>query len=368
VAAHGFAAPDTGAAYIRAKELCEELGEVREVFPVLYGLCLYHLYAAELSNARRAADRLLELANDSNERGLLFFAHRAAGVSALPAGEFLRARDHLKEALALYDPQGHRSPAFVYAFDPRIVCLDYLARALLPLGLPDQALASNDDAVAEARRIGHRNSLALPLFFGGVVHQILGDCEGVKLRSNELSQISGEAGFRLWQAGATILQAWAAAEEGDTALGRSDLQRGFDDWRSTGAQYMSPYFRALQAQIELKAGDPAVALQLLEEAQEIIERTNERWYAAEVFRFQGEAMLQSGAEWGAKASERFRDALATARMQGAHFWELRAAMGLARASNAEIGAREQLAQIISRFTEGATLPDLKAAKMIAQTQ
>ncbi len=57
VAAHGFAAPDTGAAYMRARELCEELGEVREAFPVLYGLCLYHLYAAELSEARRAADQ-----------------------------------------------------------------------------------------------------------------------------------------------------------------------------------------------------------------------------------------------------------------------------------------------------------------------
>ena len=136
------------------------------------------------------ADRLLELAEESNDRGLSFFAHRAAGVSALPAGEFSRARAHLKEALALYDPQEHRSPAFVYAFDPRVVCLDYLARTMLPLGFPEQALAANDEAVAEARRIGHRNSLALPLFFGGVVRQILGDREGVKLRVSELAHIA----------------------------------------------------------------------------------------------------------------------------------------------------------------------------------
>src|SRR5205085_11812683 len=136
VAAHGFAAPSTASAYVRARELCDELGETRELFPVLYGLCLYHLYAAELADARRAADRLLELAEVSNDRGLSFFAHRAVGVSALPAGEFSRARAHLKQALALYDPGEHRSPAFVYAFDPRVVCLDYLARALLPLGFP----------------------------------------------------------------------------------------------------------------------------------------------------------------------------------------------------------------------------------------
>ncbi|HWK63975.1 MAG TPA: adenylate/guanylate cyclase domain-containing protein [Rhizobiaceae bacterium] len=367
VAAHGFAAPETGAAYIRAKELCEELGEVREAFPVLYGLCLYHLYAAELSEARRAADRLLELASSSHDRGLSFFAHRAAGVSALPAGEFSRARAHLKEALALYDPREHRSPSFVYAFDPHVVCLDYLARTLLVLGLPDQALSASDEATAEARRIGHRNSLALPLFFGGVVRQILADREGVGLRAAELFQISSEAGFRFWQAGATILQAWTVAEEGDTDRGLADLRRGIDEWRSTGAHYMSPYFAALQAQIEMTAGDPAAALLLLKKAEEDIEHTNERWFSAEILRLQGEAMLQSGPEQRMLAAERFRDALSTARAQGARFWELRAAIGLARADGSQIDGLRQLAEICSGFTEGAALPDLKAARMLVAT-
>jgi class 3 adenylate cyclase/predicted ATPase len=367
VAAHGFAAPETGAAYMRAKQLCDELGEVREAFPVLYGLCLYHLYAAELSEARQAADRLLELAKGSNDRGLSFFAHRAAGVSALPAGEFARARAHLNEALSLYDPQEHRSPAFVYAFDPRVVCLDYLSRTLLALGLPDQALAASDEATAEARIIGHRNTLALPLFFGGAVRQILGDREGVALRVAELLQISAEAGFRFWQAGATILQAWAVADEGDTDRGRTDLQKGLEDWRSTGALYMSPYFASLQAQIEMKAGNPAEALRLLEEAWQSIERTKERWFAAEVLRLQAEAVLQAGPERGNQAAERFAEALAMARAQGALFWELRAAVGLARLDGG-IDAREQLAKILSSFTEGEALPDLKAAQFLVAAQ
>ena len=367
VAVHGFAAPETGAAYLRAQELCEELGEIQELFPVLYGLCLYHLYAAELAEARRDADRLLELANSNNERRLLFFAHRAAGVSALPAGEFSRSRAHLTEALALYDPQEHRSPAFVYAFDPRVVCLDYLARAQLVLGLPDQALATNEEAVEEARRIGHRNSLALPLFFGGVMRQILGDGKGVKLRAAELAQISGEAGFRFWQAGATILQAWVLADEGEIERGRTDLQRGVSEWRSTGARYMSPYFAALLAQIEMRAGNPAEALRLLEDAQVVIERTNERWFAAEVFRLQGEALLRLGSERAIVAADRFGDALTIARSQDARFWELRAAMGLVRIGNADMNARERLAELFSSFTEGAALPDLKAAQMLAAT-
>jgi predicted ATPase len=51
---------------------------------------------------------------------------------------------------------------------------------------------------------------------------------------------------------------------------------------------MVPYFIALQAQIQVRAGNHDVALRLLEEAHARIERTNERWFAAEVLRLQGE--------------------------------------------------------------------------------
>ena len=366
VAADGFAAPSTAAAYGRARELCDELGETRELFPVLYGLCLYHLYAAELADARRAADRLLNLAEASNDRGLSFFAHRAAGVSALPAGEFSRARAHLKEALALYDPREHKSPAFVYAFDPRVVCLDYLARALLPLGFPDQALAVNDEAVAEARRVGHRNGLALPLFFGSVIRQILGDREGVQLRCLELARVASEAGFHFWQAGATILNAWTIAEAGNTDRGRVELQRGLAEWRATGAQFMVPYFLALQAQIEVKAGDPNAAARLLEAAHADIGRTNERWFAAELLRLRGEALLLLGGDHAALARDCLSDALATARAQGARFWELRAALSLTLADRTDAGARERFELICSGFTEGLDLPEFQMAKKFAR--
>jgi predicted ATPase len=91
VAASGFAAPATGEAYKRSAELCEELSNTRQLFPVLYGLCLCHLFGAELAEAATAADRLMKLAQPSSDRDLAFFANRAVGVSALPAGNFEKA-------------------------------------------------------------------------------------------------------------------------------------------------------------------------------------------------------------------------------------------------------------------------------------
>jgi predicted ATPase len=130
---------------------------------------------------------------------------------------------------------------------------------------------------------------------------------------------------------------------------------------------MVPYFIALQAQIEVRAGDPGAALLLLEAAQARMERTNERWYAAEVLRLQGEVLLQLGEDRVGHSRDRLSAALETARDQDARFWELRAALSLVRAGCPAPGAREQLALIYSGFTEGLTLPDLQAAQTLATT-
>jgi class 3 adenylate cyclase/predicted ATPase len=360
VAAHGFAAPATREAYRRAVELCDELGDRRGLFPVLYGLCLYHLYAAELREARAVAGRLLTLAEAEQDHNLSFFAHRAAGVSALPAGDFVSARSHLELALDLYDPAEHRSPSFVYAFDPKIVCLDYLARALLPLGHARQALTANAEAIEEARRLSHQNSLALALFFGGVLHQILGDRPGVIVLTEELARIATEAGFRFWSAGAAILRGWTVAESDDPAAGYSMLVRGIEEWRSTGAEYMVPYFLALSAQVKLRGGQVTTALELLAEAKMRVERTEERWFAAEILRLEGEANMTLGQHGDAQAEACFKRALAIAESQEARLWELRATSSLSRIRG-DSHVCERLASLRASLQEANQSADIDSA-------
>jgi predicted ATPase len=63
----------------------------------------------------------------------------------------------------------------------------------------------------------------------------------------------------------------------------------------------------------------------------------------------------------------FRDALETARLQGAKWWELRAAGSLARLldkQNNRDQARAMLAEIYDQFTDGFDAPDLREAKAL----
>ena len=47
MAAKGFAAPEVLQAYARAQELCQQVGETPQIFPVLFGLYYFHLMRAE---------------------------------------------------------------------------------------------------------------------------------------------------------------------------------------------------------------------------------------------------------------------------------------------------------------------------------
>ena len=55
LATQGFAAPPVEQAFGRAHELCRQLGEPPELFPVLWGLWLFYLVRAQHDTARELA-------------------------------------------------------------------------------------------------------------------------------------------------------------------------------------------------------------------------------------------------------------------------------------------------------------------------
>jgi predicted ATPase len=104
---------------------------------------------------------------------------------------------------------------------------------------------------------------------------------------------------------------------------------------------------------------------LLSEALELAERTDERWYIAELCRLRGELLITHADRPGAEPW--FSRALAEARKQGANFFELRAATDLARLwrdQGKQAEARDLLAPVYSWFTEGFDTLDLKEAKAL----
>ena len=91
---------------------------------------------------------------------------------------------------------------------------------------------------------------------------------------------------------------------------------------------MNVYYSTLLALAYEIAGRVDESMTLLDEASQIVERTEERWYAAELERYKGQLLLRQGQPEAAE--ELYRKALSIAEEQAAKLWELRAAMSLAR--------------------------------------
>jgi predicted ATPase len=94
-------------------------------------------------------------------------------------------------------------------------------------------------------------------------------------------------------------------------------------------------------------------------------RRKYRWAQAETLRLRGDVLLAIGD--GAKAEASYHEAIALAQQQSAKFWELRAAIRLARLWRDQskcLEARDLLAPVYGWFTEGFDTPVLKEAKAL----
>ena len=62
IATKGLCCPRSGAAYTRARELCQQMGETPQLFPVLLGLRAFYLVRGELQTARELGEQCSALA------------------------------------------------------------------------------------------------------------------------------------------------------------------------------------------------------------------------------------------------------------------------------------------------------------------
>ena len=160
-----------------------------------------------------------------------------------------------------------------------------------------------------------------------------------------------------------MYRGYSKVKNGDVAEGKALLRSGLSAYHaSTGAVLWLPYYTALLAEASEIGGQIDEAVAQLDDALQIVDRTKERWFAAELNRHKGQLLLRHGQVEAAE--EDYRKALSVAVDQEAKLWELRAAVSLARLRRDQgrrPEARELLAPVYGRFTEGFDTPDLKGA-------
>jgi predicted ATPase/class 3 adenylate cyclase len=367
IATSGYASPEVRRAYLRAQDLCQHVQEPALRFRALRGVWNGHLVCAELRAAHAHAEQLLELARGAPTPELLVEVSRALGTTRLFLGELPAARRALEQGMALDDPQQHRTLALRYGADSGIVCRLYAGWVLWLLGYPDQARHTMDDALTQARALGHIFTLAFALNHAALVRMFRGEGPQAQERAETSMAFATEQGIAQWLAQGTVLRGWALSAQGRVAEGRQQLCQGMAAWRATGAELTRPWYLAQLAEACWQDGQGREGLQALTEAFTLVHTTEERWWEAEMHRLRGALLLLGSAAHTTEAEDCYQHALDIARRQQAKSLELRAALSLSRLWQRQgkcVEAYELLAPVYGWFTEGFDTTDLQEAKAL----
>jgi class 3 adenylate cyclase/predicted ATPase len=391
IATKGWAAPEVTMIYSRARELCQQEGDTSQLFATLWGLWIFHIVQADYEPSRELGEQLLALAQRENDSGFLVEAHYVqAAIHFWFRGEMVATREHAEQGISLYNPQQHRSLAFLHgSFDPGVACFLYAALALWVLGYPQQGRQKLDAALALARELSQPNSLAFALSFAALFHLLEHDEQAARERAEATVALTTEQGLPVWLAFGTLYRGRALAEWGQGEEGIAQIHQGLAALSRTAGQVGRPQWLALLAEAYGKVDQTEAGLSVLVEALDNVSKTEERFYEAELYRLKGQLTLQklsvASSQWSAtnpqsptpnpqaeverEAEACFLKAIDIARKQQAKSWELRAATSLARLwqqQGKKAEAHRLLSEVYNWFTEGFDTKDLQEAKVLLE--
>ena len=146
----------------------------------------------------------------------------------------------------------------------------------------------------------------------------------------ELARLTREHDLPMWGAFGEFLEGLATAAIGAVGRGLEDMGRSVELLRQQNVLLLDGLLKIALAEAEDRAGDPVLAVAILDEALATSDRTGCRAFEAELHRVRGEILLKRDPANPTPIEEAFQTAIAVAKRQGTRSFELRAALSLAK--------------------------------------
>jgi predicted ATPase len=366
--AKGYHAPETAAAFARARELASRQEDASERLSAYYGLWVGHLTRSEPAPMREMAELFLREATARPDCPETLIAHRNCGSTCFYFGDFAGAHDHFQKTVELYHQARHRDLANRFAHDPRATAEIFDAVTLWVLGRIDEALPLADRALTDAESAAHAPTMGWVLTFAARLGLFRYSSDAVATYSRALADIVFRYDLPALYAGvAVFFQGWANRSDGAEKSRLAEMRRGLAIYREQGRNWLLPGFEAALAEAEARAGETDAGLRRLDDALAELQTTEARWYEAEMHRIRAAILLQRDPASTAGAEQSLQAAIAIAQSQKARSFELRAALSLAklyRAANCDSDAHAVLAPAVEGFPPTQQFRELTEAQTL----
>jgi predicted ATPase len=334
----------------------------------MWGVWYFYAIRPEEKKAVELGEQLVTLARTLQDPTDLLVAYRSLGASRFVYGEPAQALKCLRQGIALYDADKHRSLAFVYGQDIGVVCRCWAAWSLFQLGCLDQAKGMELEALQMARASSHPHTLAYALSSGAMFYLLLRETELAVELAQETFKLAGDQGFIFWYTHSSMMLG-LFADPVQIEDGIKQTRGGMAGLQAAGAALLLPMYLTWLAEIFARLGKIEDGLAVVAEGLALIERGDEHIWEADLYRAKGDLLLMQSAD-ESDVESCYHKALSIARQQSAKMYELRAAMSLSRLWQKQGKTEEaftMLSEIYNWFTEGFDTVDLKEAKALLET-
>jgi predicted ATPase/tRNA A-37 threonylcarbamoyl transferase component Bud32 len=359
----GWASPEIEPVFARARELCQQLGDPPQLFPVLWAIALFQVVKGDLRQFRNRADMLMAEAERSGNPAFLMAADHLLGVCLEFAGDMTESSRILDCGRELHDPAQHRAYTEMFGLDPGMIARAMSSRPLWVLGYPDRAAARARETLELARSQRQPMTLVFALLVTQGVHLVRGEIAEALTIGDEVDALCREFGLPQEREWSRSFHGAALAAVGRLDEGIDVLSDSLAAQRAIGAGLVRSAFLGVLADLLRFAGRVDEAERAVSEGFAHAEQHGEGGYLAELHRAKAELLRLQGDIPGAEAE--FAAAVEYARGQQARSLELRAAAGWAQllvAVGRHAEARAVLGPVYAWFTEGLGTADLAAAR------
>src|SRR5271157_4843235 len=312
-ATRGMGAPEARICCERAEPLCHSLNRPRLLYFALMGQWRYTLMTDKLSAAMQIAERVYSLAQEQNDAALIIGAYRALSCTLYYLGDFESARQYARHGVQIWRSGDVQSLAEEF-HTPVVGCLGYSAMSEWHLGEIACCQATIAETIALAKELNETNALALALNWAAALAYLERNPAEVDRLASDLIELSTRHNLVYFLTVGAIGRGWARSVSGDTAEGIPWINRGIRDFRATGSVLGLPLYLARKAEALHLADRTSEALEAMNEAQALAERSEQRYCCAELHRLRGVFLATLGAE-ETQTEASFCAAISTAREQ-----------------------------------------------------
>ena len=308
-----------GDALGRALDLATRLEDSWNQLRMLARLHIFNKRLGDYAAARLHAERAVEVAVQIGDDEAFGIAYSLSGISQYLAGNLVRAREELEQALMRSGPT-LRSRTIRYGFDNHSRTGIALAYTLWLAGETEQANRLARQTVRETEQLEHGITQCIALVWGAIIHLWSGDHEAAEEAVDTLST----------RAEASALTPYIIAAEGfrgaldfERSLGADALvilEKSIAGLRAARYELLVTPFMLMLLWGLVRGDRSREARDLVEDAISRCAQLGELFAMPELFRIKAELVQRLNSD-RATSEILMRDALSLARQQGARAWQ-----------------------------------------------